>query len=148
MWLLKGYDCVLCAQVIGITYTQQLLTSCETIRFQGRNSTNLLASLEVFYGLHSTTNFSSLSQISKNHHPLSPRSVKLILCVIISLKTLLGVFVSVSIYISISRVRTLWTERSRVRIVAVCSTSLVPFVCPRPADTVSSTCQSENHQFR
>jgi len=65
MWILKGYECGLCAQVIGITNAQELLTSCETIRFQGLNITNLVASLEVFYGLHSSTYFSSLPQIFK-----------------------------------------------------------------------------------
>jgi len=104
LWILAGWECGLCAHVIGITEAQGLLTGYETIRFQGRNSTNLL------------TNFLGATQLNilqfpfanfQNHHLPSRCSVKLILCVIISLKTLSGVFVSVSGYISISRVRTL-----------------------------------------
>jgi hypothetical protein len=87
----------------------------------------ILAKLEALYGLHSSTSCSSLSQIFKNHHLPSRRSVKLILCVIIPLKTSFGIFVSVSGYISISRVRTLWTERLRIKIVTVFSTS--PALC-------------------
>jgi hypothetical protein len=59
-----------------------------------------------------------------NQHLRYSRPVKLILCVIIYLKTMFSVFVSVSGYRSISRVR---TERPRAKTVTVFSTS--PALC-------------------
>jgi hypothetical protein len=60
----------------------------------------------------------------QNPHFPSCYSVKLVPCIIISLKTLSGVCVSAPGYNSISRVKMLWNERLRVKMFAIFSTSL------------------------